>query len=81
MSTEQIADFGLSREEMIKPCSSNVRGTLGYLDPEYVSTRTFTKKTDVYSFGVLLFEIISGKNPLQGLMEHVELVSTLFMCV
>ncbi|XP_059438485.1 calcium/calmodulin-regulated receptor-like kinase 1 [Corylus avellana] len=71
----RIADFGLSREEMIKPCSSNVRGTLGYLDPEYVSTRTFTKKTDVYSFGVLLFEIISGRNPQQGLMEHVELAA------
>jgi serine/threonine protein kinase len=54
------------------------RRTLGYLDPEYVSTRTFTKKTDVYSFGVLIFEIISGRNPQQGLMEHVELVRTLY---
>ncbi|XP_057961478.1 calcium/calmodulin-regulated receptor-like kinase 1 isoform X2 [Malania oleifera] len=68
-----VADFGLSREEMINPHASDVRGTYGYLDPEYMSTRTFTKKSDVYSFGVLLFELITGRNPLQGLMEYVEL--------
>ncbi|KAL0399287.1 UNVERIFIED_CONTAM: Calcium/calmodulin-regulated receptor-like kinase [Sesamum radiatum] len=35
----------------------------------------FTKKSDVYSYGVLLFELIAGRNPLQGLMEHVELAA------
>ncbi|KAK4387006.1 Calcium/calmodulin-regulated receptor-like kinase [Sesamum angolense] len=69
-----VADFGLSREEMVTKQVSNVRGTFGYLDPEYVSTRSFTKKSDVYSYGVLLFELIAGRNPLQGLMEYVELV-------
>ncbi|KAJ7946857.1 Protein kinase family protein [Quillaja saponaria] len=71
----RVADFGLSRQEMIKPCLSNVRGTFGYLDPEYMSTRTFSKKSDVYSFGVLLFELITGRNPQQGLMEYVELAA------
>ncbi|KAF3453547.1 hypothetical protein FNV43_RR03987 [Rhamnella rubrinervis] len=71
----RVADFGLSREEMVDKHAANVRGTFGYLDPEYISTRTFTKKSDVYSFGVLLFELIAGRNPQQGLMEYVELAA------
>lgn len=81
-----MADFGLSREDMINRNASNIQGTFGYLDPEYISTRTFTKKSDVYSFGVLLFELIAGRNPQQGLMEYVELVRSLsfyvfFLCI
>ncbi|XP_072953893.1 calcium/calmodulin-regulated receptor-like kinase 1 isoform X1 [Typha angustifolia] len=71
----RVADFGLSREEMVDHHVSNVRGTFGYLDPEYVSSRSFTKKSDVYSFGVLLFELIAGRNPQQGLMDYVELAA------
>ncbi|KAA3486790.1 calcium/calmodulin-regulated receptor-like kinase 1 [Gossypium australe] len=71
----RVADFGLSREEMVDKHAANIRGTFGYLDPEYISTRTFTKKSDVYSFGVLLFELLAGRNPLQGLMEYVELAA------
>ncbi|KAG5597769.1 hypothetical protein H5410_039001 [Solanum commersonii] len=71
----RVADFGLSREEMVSKHVSNIRGTFGYLDPEYISTRSFTKKSDVYSFGVLLFELIAGKNPLQGLIEYIELAA------
>ncbi|GAV87778.1 Pkinase_Tyr domain-containing protein [Cephalotus follicularis] len=71
----RVADFGLSREEMVNKYAANIRGTFGYLDPEYISTRTFTKKSDVYSFGVLLFEIIAGRNPQQGLIEYVELAA------
>ncbi|KAG8365025.1 hypothetical protein BUALT_Bualt18G0060000 [Buddleja alternifolia] len=71
----RVADFGLSREEMVNKHVSNIRGTFGYLDPEYISTRSFTKKSDVYSYGVLLFELIAGRNPLQGLIEHVELAA------
>ncbi|CAI9088530.1 OLC1v1022876C6 [Oldenlandia corymbosa var. corymbosa] len=71
----RVSDFGLSREEIVDKNVSNIQGTFGYLDPEYISTRNFTKKSDVYSYGVLLFELIAGRNPLQGLMEYVELVS------
>ncbi|KAL6538385.1 Calcium/calmodulin-regulated receptor-like kinase 1 [Orobanche gracilis] len=71
----RVADFGLSREEMVNAQVCNIRGTFGYLDPEYISTRTFTKKSDVYSYGVLLFELIAARNPQQGLMEYVELAA------
>ncbi|CAL5393027.1 unnamed protein product [Camellia sinensis] len=71
----RVADFGLSREEMVNKHAANIRGTFGYLDPEYISTRAFTKKSDVYSFGVLLFELVAARNPQQGLMEYVELAA------
>lgn len=71
----RVADFGLSREEMVSKQASNIRGTFGYLDPEYISSRKFTKKSDVYSYGVLLFELIAGRSPLRGLMEYVELAA------
>ncbi|XP_038688803.1 calcium/calmodulin-regulated receptor-like kinase 1 [Tripterygium wilfordii] len=64
-----------SPEEMFSPHSQSIRGTLGYVDPEYLSTRTFTRKGDIYSFGVLLFELIAGRNPCQGLKEYVELAA------
>nr|GFA08882.1 protein kinase-like domain, phloem protein 2-like protein [Tanacetum cinerariifolium] len=58
----KISDFGLSsitatNQEDI----SHLVGTNGYLDPEYESTGFFTEKSDIYSFGVVLFEILYGK--------------------
>jgi len=74
----RVADFGLSMEE--KPNNNShptrrIKGTLGYVDPEYISTKTFTKKSDVYSFGILLFELITARNPQQGLMEYVQMAT------
>ncbi|KAK6264851.1 hypothetical protein SCA6_020285 [Theobroma cacao] len=70
----RVADFGLSRQKA-NLHSSNVKGTFGYVDPECMSTLIFTKRSHVYSFGVLIFEIMSGKNPQQGPMEYVELAA------
>lgn len=71
----RVADFGLSREEMVNKHVGNIQGTFGYLDPEYISTGQFTKKSDVYSYGLLLFELIASRTPRQGLMEYVELAA------
>ncbi|KAG7567366.1 Protein kinase domain, partial [Arabidopsis thaliana x Arabidopsis arenosa] len=79
MSWWIIFYFRLLSLDYLEEHAANIRGAFGYLDPEYVSTRTYTKQRDVYDSWVLLFELIAGRNPQQGLMEFVELVDV--MCV
>uniref|UniRef100_A0A0A0KVU1 Protein kinase domain-containing protein n=2 Tax=Cucumis sativus TaxID=3659 RepID=A0A0A0KVU1_CUCSA len=47
--------------------SAVVKGTYGYIDPEYFNNKTVTEKSDVYSFGVILLEVICGRKPLERL--------------
>ncbi|KAF5477399.1 hypothetical protein F2P56_004040 [Juglans regia] len=61
--TPKISDFGLAK--LIPPnmthVSTRVAGTIGYLAPEYAIKGQLTRKADIYSFGVLLMEIVSGR--------------------
>lgn len=59
----KIADFGLARsfQEDKSHISTAIAGTLGYMAPEYLAHGQLTEKADVYSFGVLLLEIVSGR--------------------
>ncbi|KAI3779436.1 hypothetical protein L2E82_09155 [Cichorium intybus] len=58
----KIADFGLARsfQEDQSHISTAIAGTLGYMAPEYLAHGQLTEKADVYSFGVLLLEIVTG---------------------
>ncbi|KAL3826103.1 hypothetical protein ACJIZ3_022132 [Penstemon smallii] len=60
----KIGDFGLAKlfPDNVTHVSTRVAGTIGYLAPEYALLGQLTKKADVYSFGVLLLEIISGNS-------------------
>nr|BBF89175.1 putative CRK5 (CYSTEINE-RICH RLK5); kinase [Oryza barthii] len=63
----KISDFGLAIKLAPKATTEVlVRGTWGYADPEYVATGVISEKTDVYSFGIVLLEIISGKLCVSG---------------
>ncbi|KAE8731575.1 putative serine/threonine-protein kinase [Hibiscus syriacus] len=70
----KVSDFGLSRvlRNDVSHISTHVAGTLGYLAPEYAFSGRLTRKTDVYSFGVLLLEIISGQTVVDFDLEHGE---------
>ncbi|CAI9109918.1 OLC1v1009847C2 [Oldenlandia corymbosa var. corymbosa] len=71
----KVADFGLSKEEVFDGRNSGLKGTYGYIDPMYISTNNYTVKSDIYSFGVILFELITAIHPHQNLIEYVNLVS------
>ncbi|KAL0856879.1 hypothetical protein Bca101_062033 [Brassica carinata] len=60
----KISDFGLARlfqGTQFQYSTQRVAGTLGYMSPEYAWAGLFSEKSDIYSFGVLMLEIISGE--------------------
>jgi serine/threonine protein kinase len=57
-----VGDFGLAKllDHQESHVTTAVRGTIGHIAPEYLSTGQSSEKTDVYGFGILLLELIMG---------------------
>ncbi|WJX41422.1 hypothetical protein P8452_28775 [Trifolium repens] len=82
----KVADFGLSkllnRDECNNPVFSKIRGTRGYMAPEWVYNLKITSKVDVYGYRIVLLEMVSGKSPMEihsldnsGGIEHHRMVT------
>ncbi|TVT97383.1 hypothetical protein EJB05_57382, partial [Eragrostis curvula] len=70
----KVADFGLAKftSDNNTHVSTRVMGTFGYLAPEYASSGKLTEKSDVFSFGVMLLELITGKRPVDTTQTYTD---------
>ncbi|KAK1360107.1 Receptor protein kinase [Heracleum sosnowskyi] len=70
----QVADFGFAKliPDGATHVTTRVKGTLGYLAPEYAMLGKASESCDVYSFGILVLELASGKKPLEKLSSTMK---------
>ncbi|CAI8593574.1 unnamed protein product [Vicia faba] len=69
----KISDFGLARIVEIsqdKRTTKRIIGTYGYMPPEYAMFGKYSEKSDIYSFGVMLLEIIAGRKNMSSSMQY-----------
>ncbi|KAK9071287.1 hypothetical protein SSX86_009855 [Deinandra increscens subsp. villosa] len=70
----KVADFGLAKitSDVATHVSTRVMGTFGYLAPEYASSGKLTDKSDVFSFGIMLLELITGRRPVDSAQTFMD---------
>ncbi|KAL5729512.1 non-specific serine/threonine protein kinase [Ranunculus cassubicifolius] len=70
-----VTDFGLSKmmgREVSRIYTSTMRGTEGYIAPEWILENGISEKSDIYSYGMVLLEIVGGRRNVRSVMENGE---------
>ena len=70
----KVSDFGLSKSESLNTAATQstmggAKGTPAYMAPELLQSNIFTEKTDVYAYGMIVFEVLAGDTPWSGLNQ------------
>jgi serine/threonine protein kinase len=75
--TAKVADFGISRASslMATHISTDPAGTAGYFDPQYFLSHQLTTASDVYGFGVVLLELVTGQKAIDHTREDINLMA------
>ncbi|XP_028771744.1 proline-rich receptor-like protein kinase PERK1 [Neltuma alba] len=60
----KVADFGLARLPLEACIMTRVMGTKGYIAPEFAMSGNYSEKSDIFSFGIVLLELITGRQPV-----------------
>ena len=63
----KLSDFGLAKMLGMEESKvfTDVRGTMGYMDPEYMSNAKLTCASDIYSFGIVTLQLLSGQKVIE----------------
>ena len=84
----KLADFGLAKMLEMEETKvfTDVRGTIGYMDPEYITHSKLTCSSDIYSFGVVALQLLSGRKVIEldivardSLTKKVNIYDLLFL--
>jgi len=81
----KLSDFGLARMLGMEETKvfTDVRGTIGYMDPEYMTTAKRTCASDIYSFGIVALQLLSGRKVIEldlDARDQLTRMVILFVC-